>query len=644
MATPPTPTAGALTINATTGVILSPVTAALFKSANGIGSGSGDVTASGTLTSSRLIIGGGTTVVSASDLSYSTPTLTVPASFGITGAGSLAFTAGGSNQNITLTPSDSGSQGAVLSRAAYSGQSIIGTGGWQTFKEAVSGSIFPSIELVGYQNGQTAQMFNVIAKAGGTAAAPTTASANATIGGYRFYARANAGWRNVGNISAATNATFGDADFSTTLSFGPSTTTGQANLVTLIGGNASTGAGNGISLGNSASAVSTTYFTLDSNSISRSAAWGTTGVNLATIARTYTDTVSAGTVASAVGNSLGIPTFAASSATTFTQTDNLFIAGAVDSGTNVTQTNRSALGITGSYTNTSGFTSGISLRPTYNQASGTAANSDIFINRTETAVGSGAQRYLDFQTGGTSEFILDNNGVLRGLNGAAASPTYAFINDISIGLYRNANYVGITKALIVGESNYSRGAWGINGSISAHQGATVTDNASSGTVATAVANSFAAPTFAASSSTTFTNAANLYIAGDVAAGSNVTLTNSYGLWNVGKTRLDGPITLTPAALTYASPTSVNVNSATVFTVTTVNATGSVTFNASGTGRAGQPMTIIITNDATSAKTITFGSNFTANGTLTASGVNKKTTIQFISDGTSFIEASRTVLP
>ena len=54
--------------------------------------------------------------------------------------------------------------------------------------------------------------------------------------------------------------------------------------------------------------------------------------------------------------------------------------------------------------------------------------------------------------------------------------------------------------------------------------------------------------------------------------------------------------------------------------------------------------IIITNDATSAKTITFGSNFTANGTLTASGVSKKTTIQFISDGTSFVEVSRTVLP
>jgi hypothetical protein len=96
--------------------------------------------------------------------------------------------------------------------------------------------------------------------------------------------------------------------------------------------------------------------------------------------------------------------------------------------------------------------------------------------------------------------------------------------------------------------NKTISAWGVVGAISTFSnssggGVTITDSTSSGTVATAVANSFVAPTFAASSATTFTNAANLYIAGDVANGTNVTLTNSYGLWNVGKSRFDGAVTL-----------------------------------------------------------------------------------------------------
>jgi hypothetical protein len=90
-------------------------------------------------------------------------------------------------------------------------------------------------------------------------------------------------------------------------------------------------------------------------------------------------------------------------------------------------------------------------------------------------------------------------------------------------------------------SGISANAWGVSGAMMRVGAQTFTDSSSSGTVATAVANSFAVPTFAASSATTFTNAANLYIAGDVANGSNVTLTNSYGLWNVGKTRNGGAV-------------------------------------------------------------------------------------------------------
>lgn len=227
--------------------------------------------------------------------------------------------------------------------------------------------------------------------------------------------------------------------------------------------------------------------------------------------------------------------------------------------------------------------------------------------------------------------------------------------DFNTTINQSTNGVVAMRLQNTGSAHFTLGAktipaWGAVGAVSSFNagsagvGVTITDSSSSGTVATAVANSFAVPTFAASSATTFTNAANLYIAGDVVKGTNVEITNSYGLWNVGKTRLDKPIVRTPSALTYASPTSVDTTLASVYTVTTVNATGSVTFNATTGGIAGQEMIIIITNDATSAKTITFGTNFLPNGTLTPSGVGKIATIQFISNGTNFCEVSRTVLP
>lgn len=50
------------------------------------------------------------------------------------------------------------------------------------------------------------------------------------------------------------------------------------------------------------------------------------------------------------------------------------------------------------YAGTSGTNSILSIIPTYNQASGTAANTDLVVTRTETAVGSGAQNLAIFGT------------------------------------------------------------------------------------------------------------------------------------------------------------------------------------------------------------------------------------------------------
>lgn len=123
--------------------------------------------------------------------------------------------------------------------------------------------------------------------------------------------------------------------------------------------------------------------------------------------------------------------------------------------------------------------------------------------------------------------------------------------------------------------------------------------------------------------------------GDFGVGANLSVT--------GTATVTKPLITVPSALTYASPTSVDVTLASCFTVTTVHATGSVTFDATAGGTAGQEMTILITNDATSAKTITFGTNFLSVGTLAAGAASRRTSITFKSNGTSWFETGRAVL-
>lgn len=74
-----------------------------------------------------------------------------------------------------------------------------------------------------------------------------------------------------------------------------------------------------------------------------------------------------------------------------------------------------------SNTSTSGTFQGLVISPTYNQATGTAANTDLLIQRTQTAVGSGTQRLFDAQVGGSSKFSIDNNGAVVGNSTAVFS-------------------------------------------------------------------------------------------------------------------------------------------------------------------------------------------------------------------------------
>lgn len=65
-----------------------------------------------------------------------------------------------------------------------------------------------------------------------------------------------------------------------------------------------------------------------------------------------------------------------------------------------------------------------------------------------------------------------------------------------------------------------------------------------------------------------------------------------------------------------------------------------TVNASGTQIAGQMVTLIITNDATLARTITLGTGFASAGVLIGTTL-KTAVLNFVSDGTTLWEMSRT---
>lgn len=94
-------------------------------------------------------------------------------------------------------------------------------------------------------------------------------------------------------------------------------------------------------------------------------------------------------------------------------------------------------------------------------------------------------------------------------------------------------------------------------------------------------------------------------------------------------------------ITYASTITMNTSNSFLQKTTTVNATGNATINATVPGQSGQVLKILITNDATSGKVITFGTNFKSSGTLTGT-TSKSALISFISDGISWYEQFRTL--
>lgn len=95
-------------------------------------------------------------------------------------------------------------------------------------------------------------------------------------------------------------------------------------------------------------------------------------------------------------------------------------------------------------------------------------------------------------------------------------------------------------------------------------------------------------------------------------------------------------------MTYAATISLDVTKAYVHQTTTVHATGNATINASTGGLSGQIMIVIIKNDATSGKTITFGTNFRPVGTVVGT-TSKAAVVTFVSESNEWFEVSRSLV-
>lgn len=88
---------------------------------------------------------------------------------------------------------------------------------------------------------------------------------------------------------------------------------------------------------------------------------------------------------------------------------------------------------------------------------------------------------------------------------------------------------------------------------------------------------------------------------------------------------------------YAAETVFDSSKSAFKKIRTVSANSN--FNMTNGGRAGQELYLQIDNDTTANRTITFGGKFKVSGTLTGS-TNATAMLQFISNGTNFMEVSR----
>lgn len=118
----------------------------------------------------------------------------------------------------------------------------------------------------------------------------------------------------------------------------------------------------------------------------------------------------------------------------------------------------------------------------------------------------------------------------------------------------------------------------------------------------------------------------IYTLGSVTAGTGIVST-------AGQIRANAV-----TALSTTSPATLDASLGQVFTLTPAS---NITINATN-DLAGSIIYLRVLTSGTTSYTITFGTNFVANGTLATGTVTAKTfLVMFVSDGSNFIEVSRT---
>ncbi len=180
-------------------------------------------------------------------------------------------------------------------------------------------------------------------------------------------------------------------------------------------------------------------------------AWGVNGINLQTVAATYTDSSTAanGTVTNTAINSFGIPTVAATnSSVTYTNYSNLYIAGAPLAGTNVSLTNRFALNVAGGSSFFGGSvgisTAGTPFTPSFTLQVGDGAVSGI-VARFQNSAGTCDINPLTSSLACSSDMNLKKN--ITNLSDGSA---WSFSNNISV-----ANDSDLDKILALNPVTYN---------------------------------------------------------------------------------------------------------------------------------------------------------------------------------------------
>jgi hypothetical protein len=100
---------------------------------------------------------------------------------------------------------------------------------------------------------------------------------------------------------------------------------------------------------------------------------------------------------------------------------------------------------------------------------------------------------------------------------------------------------------------------------------------------------------------------------------------------------DVPVPVVP---TYAATIALDASVSTYFDIVTTSAIGNATLTVAN-GKPGQRLTVILNNDATSARTITFSTGFRSNSTVVGT-TSKAISILFIYSSTqsAFLEVAR----